>query len=248
MKAVRHLLALVALALAATTASAQFVKGNEAVKVMPDGTKKVETPPLPSHWLLAKPCPAATPGCSRWRLEDGRETDGFASSAPRSTRDPPHAGHQPTAREAISRVGRQDSDRSGAVPVPDDLGKCVRHELAHPAVQQCSERTCAMFTWVGSAVRRVSEHLRARRGVIADDRDCSDRADLHDDLGDALRVGRAAQRGFGDAADLHVEGLQDRPGLAFALQSGFYISNVADTPTRLAMGVATTFLPAVSTR
>ena len=43
MKAVRHLLALVALALAATTASAQFVKGNEAVKVMPDGTKKIET-------------------------------------------------------------------------------------------------------------------------------------------------------------------------------------------------------------
>ena len=34
MKAVRQLLALVALALAATTASAQFVKGNEAVKVM----------------------------------------------------------------------------------------------------------------------------------------------------------------------------------------------------------------------
>jgi hypothetical protein len=49
MKAVRHLLALVALALAATTASAQFVKGNEAVKVMPDGTKKVETPPLPAR-------------------------------------------------------------------------------------------------------------------------------------------------------------------------------------------------------
>lgn len=31
--------------------------------------------------------------------------------------------------------------------------------------------------------------------------------------------------------------------LAFALQSGFYISNVADTANSLAMGVATTFLP-----
>ena len=60
MKAVRHLLALVALALAATTASAQFVKGNEAVKVMPDGTKKVETPPLVA--TKAKPCAAAA-GC-----------------------------------------------------------------------------------------------------------------------------------------------------------------------------------------
>jgi hypothetical protein len=61
MKAVRHLLALVALALAATTASAQFVKGNEAVKVMPDGTKKVETPPVPinrtsKHKALRRRC------------------------------------------------------------------------------------------------------------------------------------------------------------------------------------------------
>ena len=32
--------------------------------------------------------------------------------------------------------------------------------------------------------------------------------------------------------------------LAFALQSGFYISNVSDTANALAMGVASTFLPA----
>jgi type IV secretion system protein VirB6 len=49
-------------------------------------------------------------------------------------------------------------------------------------------------------------------------------------------VGRPAQRGFGDAARLHVEGLQDRPGLAFALQSGFYISNVSDTANALGDG------------
>ena len=68
MKAVRHLLALVALALAAAAASAQFVKGNEAVKVMPDGTKKVETPPLPSA-TLAAPCAADNPACtaSGWK-------------------------------------------------------------------------------------------------------------------------------------------------------------------------------------
>ena len=69
MKATRHLLALVALALAANTASAQFVKGNEAVKVMPDGTKKVETPPLPAATLGA-PCPAAKAGCAGggWKM------------------------------------------------------------------------------------------------------------------------------------------------------------------------------------
>jgi hypothetical protein len=74
MRAIRHLLALVALALVATTASAQFVKGNEAVKVMPDGTKKVETPPSAGA-LLAKPCPSATPGCSGggWKMVETPE-------------------------------------------------------------------------------------------------------------------------------------------------------------------------------
>lgn len=69
MKSVRHLLALGALALAATAASAQFVKGNEAVKVMPDGTKKVETPPLPAA-TLGTPCAADNPACtaSGWRM------------------------------------------------------------------------------------------------------------------------------------------------------------------------------------
>jgi hypothetical protein len=60
MKAVPRVLALAALTLAATTASGQFVKGNEAVKVMPDGTKKVETPPLPSTGSIrsTRPCAA----------------------------------------------------------------------------------------------------------------------------------------------------------------------------------------------
>lgn len=61
MKAVRRLLAMVALALASASSMAQFVKGNEAVKVMPDGTKKVETPPLPATGPIrsTKPCAAA---------------------------------------------------------------------------------------------------------------------------------------------------------------------------------------------
>ncbi|MDP2074205.1 hypothetical protein [Hydrogenophaga sp.] len=52
--------ALIALALATSAASAQFVKGNEAVRVMADGTKKVELPPLPSV-ALGSPCPSYNP-------------------------------------------------------------------------------------------------------------------------------------------------------------------------------------------
>jgi hypothetical protein len=66
-------LALIALSLATSATSAQFVKGNEAVRVMADGTKKVEVPPLPSV-ALGSPCPAAKPGCAGggWKM---RESD-----------------------------------------------------------------------------------------------------------------------------------------------------------------------------
>jgi hypothetical protein len=48
---------------------AQYVRGNEAVLVMADGTKKVETPPIPSAGL-PPPCPAEKSGCagSGWRM------------------------------------------------------------------------------------------------------------------------------------------------------------------------------------
>lgn len=69
MNAPRHLAMLATLALVSTAAMAQFVKGNEAVKAMPDGTKKVETPPLPPAGL-ARPCPAAQAGCAGggWKM------------------------------------------------------------------------------------------------------------------------------------------------------------------------------------
>jgi len=63
MNAVQHLAALTALALAATGAFAQFVKGNEAVNLNSDGTAKVETPPLPKA-TLGKPCPAVNAACT----------------------------------------------------------------------------------------------------------------------------------------------------------------------------------------
>mgnify|MGYP006161081951 FL=1 len=61
--------ALIALALATSAASAQFVKGNAAVRDMADGTKKVEVPPLPSV-TLGSPCSAAKPGCAGggWKM------------------------------------------------------------------------------------------------------------------------------------------------------------------------------------
>lgn len=63
-----------ALALAASAAHAQYVKGNEAVTVLPSGAKKVETPPLPSA-TLAAPCAATNPACTAggWRMVETAE-------------------------------------------------------------------------------------------------------------------------------------------------------------------------------
>jgi hypothetical protein len=74
MRTVHRLLALVAFALASASSTAQFVKGNEAVKVMPDGTKKVETPPLPTT-TLGPPCAAEKAACtaSGWRMVETPE-------------------------------------------------------------------------------------------------------------------------------------------------------------------------------
>jgi hypothetical protein len=64
MKIVHSVTLCIALALASTTSVAQFVKGNEAVQVMPDGTKRVETAPLPATGPIrsSKPC-LANAGC-----------------------------------------------------------------------------------------------------------------------------------------------------------------------------------------
>ena len=58
----------------ATGAPAQFVKGNEAVKLLPDGSKRVETPPLPPL-ALAQPCPASRQGCAGggWKMVETAE-------------------------------------------------------------------------------------------------------------------------------------------------------------------------------
>ena len=74
MKIVQVIVVGAVLAASSAAAVAQFVKGNEAVKVMADGSKQVETPPTAGA-LLAKPCPAVEPGCSGggWKMVETAE-------------------------------------------------------------------------------------------------------------------------------------------------------------------------------
>lgn len=74
MRVIHLLVAAIALATQSPAAMAQFVKGNEAVKLMPDDTRRVETPPTAGA-LLAKPCPAAEPGCSGggWKMVETKD-------------------------------------------------------------------------------------------------------------------------------------------------------------------------------
>lgn len=69
MNAAVRVVVVAALGMASQVAGAQFVPGNEAVKVMADGSRKVETPPMPSGSLGA-PCPAEKTACtaSGWRM------------------------------------------------------------------------------------------------------------------------------------------------------------------------------------
>ena len=64
MSAVQLLVIFAALAFGPSAAFAQFVEGNEAVKVMADGSRRVETAPLPAAGPIrtTKPC-LANAGC-----------------------------------------------------------------------------------------------------------------------------------------------------------------------------------------
>jgi hypothetical protein len=135
MSAVRHLVVLAALALASTAATAQFVKGNEAVKVMPDGTKKVETPPTAGA-LLGKPCPAANPACSGggWKMVETRDglmecTEVYARP---TTCRPSTYGAEKRARVWVVRTGSEWKH----CQYPDLSKGCVSIKaLPSPAVQ-----------------------------------------------------------------------------------------------------------------
>jgi hypothetical protein len=124
MKTHARIFALIALALATSAASAQFVKGNEAVKVMTDSTKKVEVPPLPSV-ALGSPCPAAKPGCAGggWKMLESESglvecTEVFARP---TTCRPSTYGVEKRSRAWIVKVKGQWMQCAQ----PDIFGKCV---------------------------------------------------------------------------------------------------------------------------
>jgi hypothetical protein len=77
MKAIRMIVAGAIATTLCASAMAQYVKGNEAVRVMADGTKKVETPPTAGA-VLAAPCPANRAGCAGggWMMVE--TTDGLS--------------------------------------------------------------------------------------------------------------------------------------------------------------------------
>jgi hypothetical protein len=115
---------LIALALATSAASAQFVKGNDAVRVMTDGTKKVEVPPLPSV-ALGSPCPAARPGCAAggWKMLESESglvecTEVFARP---TTCRPSTYGAEKRSRAWIVKV----KGHWMQCAQPDVSGKCV---------------------------------------------------------------------------------------------------------------------------
>jgi hypothetical protein len=121
---VRSLIVASLLGLTVGTAAAQFVKGNEAVKVMPDGTKKVETPPLPSVTLGA-PCPASKSGCAGggWKMLESVDglvecTEVFARPG---TCRPSTYGTEKRSRAWIVKVKGQWMQCA----LPDVGGKCV---------------------------------------------------------------------------------------------------------------------------
>lgn len=142
MNTTQRTLAIVAMALACTTAAAQFVKGNEAVKILADGSRKVELPPMPATGPVkrSKPC-EADKGChgGAWLMVE--TTDGLMECT--------EAYARPGTCRASS-YGTTRRMRAWVVKAPKgwqkcqlpDLGsKCVDmfakppHNLPYPAAQ-----------------------------------------------------------------------------------------------------------------
>jgi hypothetical protein len=115
---------LIALVLATSAASAQFVKGNEAVQVMTDGTKKVEVPPLPSA-SLGSPCPATKPGCAGggWKMleSDAGLVECTEIFARPTTCRPSTYGSEKRSRAWIVKVNKHWMQCAQ----PDISGRCV---------------------------------------------------------------------------------------------------------------------------
>lgn len=134
MNAVRHALALVALALVSTTANAQFVKGNEAVKVMSDGSRKVETAPLPATGPIrnTRPC-NATAGCNAGPWHMVETSDGLMECTEAYAR-PGTCRKSTYGTQKLSRIWVVKSGTHWLQCQRPDLGsKCVNMFARPPA-------------------------------------------------------------------------------------------------------------------
>lgn len=135
MTAARQALVAATLTVMACAASAQFVKGNEAVKVRPDGSRQVETPPVAGA-LLGKPCPATTPGCAGggWKMVETPAglmecTEVYARPG---TCRPSTFGSEKRARVWVVKAGSEWKH----CPHPDLANACVSiRSLPTPVVQ-----------------------------------------------------------------------------------------------------------------
>lgn len=135
MKAIQLIFAALVAVASSGGAIAQFVKGNEAVRVLPDGTKKVETPPTAGA-LLAAPCPAQKNGCAGggWKMVE--TASGLAEctefyARPGTCRAPTY-GAQKLSRVWVVKVGGEWKQ----CQYPDLGSKCVSTKsLPYSAVQ-----------------------------------------------------------------------------------------------------------------
>ena len=120
MKTVQLLFVCASLMAGWPAAQAQFVKGNEAVKVMADGTRKVETPPLPAV-ALGTPCPAAKAGCAGggWKMLES--TDGLVECTEVFAR--------PSTCRA-STFGTEKRSRSWIVKLKGEWAQCERPDIS----------------------------------------------------------------------------------------------------------------------
>jgi hypothetical protein len=142
MKLVEPLIVCAVLAAASTPSLGQFVKGNEAVKVMPDGTKRVETAPLPTTGPIrsTKPC-AATEKChgGAWLMVE--TSDGLVECTEAYARP----GTCRTSSFGTTKLLRLWVVKSGETwlqcQLPDVTSKCVNMfarppgNLPYPATQ-----------------------------------------------------------------------------------------------------------------
>jgi hypothetical protein len=135
MNIVRCIVVSAALASAAAGSLAQFVKGNEAVRLLPDGSRKVEIPPTAGA-LLARPCPAVEPGCwgGGWKMvetPDGLMECTEVNARPGTCRTSTY-GVKKLSRVWVVKVGSEWKQ----CRLPDLTAGCVSiKRLPSPAVQ-----------------------------------------------------------------------------------------------------------------